>query len=597
MAALTPLQVTYLNELQPRLAEARQGSKAELVAEAASFLGVSTGTVQRWLKDHMGRDTGRKRRTDAGQRAVTPLDLNKISAALLGSYRKTGNRIMTFEDAVDMLRAAGEITTDLSASRISVILTEQGLHPDQLTRPTPSIEQRSLHPNHVGQVDASVCVAYYLSNAQGLNVMDEKKFYKNKPDNVSRIQAERLIRYTYADHFEHQILTRYYLGSECARHLTDFLIWVFAPKEGHIVHGVPFILELDMGSANTSATTLNMLDRLDVRYIIHQRHNSRANGSVEKAHHLVELHFESKLRFAHVKDLADLNAKAVMWSNHYGATAVHSRYQKTRHDAWMTITAEQLRIAPPVDVMRELATTHPKSSKVSNDLTITFAIRGHGSNDYDVDFVPGVKAGGKVDVVLNPFRIPAINVAYVDESTGEQCWMTIEPVKRDGMGWRDDAPIKGEQLRTAPRGLIDKNRDQVMVTAFGGSDADEAAKRQEKNGLVFEGRVNPFVEYEQAKLPAYLPRRGTDLHAEKRVVEAQRLSWVAAAKRLKEQLGPHYTTEVFNWLKARFPDQAVPEDQIAGIAAQFMPAAKPAADAAPASVMPALRVVGGGSAA
>lgn len=587
MAKLTPLQVTYLNELQVRLADAGHGDKAALVEEAAGFLGVHVGTVQRWLKDHMGRDTGRKRRGDAGQRAISEEELIKISAVLLGSFRKTGNRIMTFDTAVDMLRAAGEISTDLSASRVAVILRERGLHPDQLTRPEPAIEQRSLHPNHVGQVDASVCVAYYLSNAQGLHVMDEKKFYKNKPGNVTRIQEERLIRYSYADHYTHEILTRYYLGSECARHLTDFLIWVFSQKEGHIVHGVPFILQMDMGSANTSAVTLNMLERLDVRHIIHERHNSRANGSVEKAHHLVELHFESALRLAHVTDLDDLNMKAVKWANFFGATKVHSRYQKTRHAAWMTITADQLRIAPSVEVMRELATTHPKARRVSNNLTISFVTRGFGMRDYDLRFVPGVMAGSKVDVVINPFRMPAINVCYVDESTGERCWMVVEPIARDESGWREDAPVIGQELRSAHRGQVDHNRDEVMVAAFGGANASEAADRQEKNALVFDGRVDPFKRFEEADLPAYLPRRGTALQTEVRSVEAARVSVVEAAKRLKARLADDYTPDVYKWLQTKFPD-GVPEDQIDSIVTQF---SKPAVKAEPTPST--LRVVGG----
>jgi hypothetical protein len=396
MGALTPIQVTYLNQLLKQLAEARQGDKAALMKAGSEHLGVHQSTLARWLKDHMGRETGRKRRSDAGQRAVERDELLKISAALLGSFRQTGNRILTFERAVDMLRQAGEIATDLSHQRLAVILREQGLHPEQLTRPTPSIEQRSLHPNHVWQVDASVCVAYYLSNAQGLQVMDEKKFYKNKPGNVSRIQSDRLIRYTAADHCTHQLLTRYYLGSESAVNLTDFLIWAFAPKDGHIMHGVPFIVQMDMGSANTSAPTLNLLARLQTRVIVHERHNSRANGSVEKAHHLVEIHFESDLRFARVTDLDDLNGKAMRWANWYGATKTHTRYQTTRHDAWMKITAEQLRIAPPVSLMRELVTTHPKQAKVSNDLEISFSVRGHGSRRFDVRHLPGVMAGDKV---------------------------------------------------------------------------------------------------------------------------------------------------------------------------------------------------------
>jgi len=595
MSALTPLQVTYLNTVMERLDAAPQGSKAAIVDDAAAHLGISSGTVSRWLKDHMGRKTGRKRRADAGLRGVDRPELLKISAALLGSYRKTGNRIMTFDNAVEMLRHAGEIDTDLSASRIAVILREQGMHPEQLTRPSPSVEQRSLHPNHVLQVDASVCVAFYLSNAQGLHVMDEKKFYKNKPDNVTRIMADRLIRYTAADHYSHDLLPRYYLGSECARHLTDFLIWCFAPKDHHIMHGVPFIVQMDMGSANTSATAINLLERLKVRHIVHERHNSRANGSVEKAHHLVEVQFESMLRLQHVVDLEDLNHKALLWANWYGATKTHSRYQDTRHNCWMRIQPDQLRLAPPVELMRELATTHPKNRTVSNDLEITFKVNGHGNLRFDVRFVPGVRAGMKLPVVVNAFRVPAVEVGYADQDTGEILWMTIEPLAVGEDGWREDAPIIGEQMRAAHRGLLEHNRDEVMVTAFGGGDVDQAAKRQENNGLLFEGRVNPFERIAEAELPAFLPRRGTDLEAPAREVETKRLSHVEAAMRLKASLRDHYTPEVFKWLQTRFED-GVPEDQIEGIAAQFMPA-----QTAPEQVVtdqvsngaPVLRIVGG----
>jgi hypothetical protein len=595
MSTLTPLQVTYLNTVMQSLQAAPQGSKAGIVADAAAHLGVSSGTVSRWLKDHMGRSTGRKRRTDAGLRGVARPELLKISAALLGSLRKTGNRIMTFDDAVEMLRYAGEIDTDLSASRIAVILREQGLHPEQLTRPSPSIEQRSLHPNHVWQFDASVCVAYYLSNAQGLCVMDEKKFYKNKPGNISRIMADRLIRYTAADHNTHDLLTRYYLGSECALSLTDFMIWCFAPKSHHIMHGVPFIVQMDMGSANTSATAINLLERLKVRHIVHERHNSRANGSVEKAHHLVENHFESFLKLQHVVDLDDLNLKAELWANHFGATQMHSRYQDTRHNCWMRIQVDQLRLAPPVELMRELATTHPKNRTVSNDLEITFKVNGHGALRFDVRYVPGVRAGMKLPVVVNAFSMPSVEVGHADQDTGEICWMTIDPLAIGEDGWREDAPVIGEELRAAHRGLLEHNRDEVMVTAFGGADAEEAAKRQENNGLLFEGRVNPFERIAEAELPAYLPRRGTDLDAQARVVEVKRLTHVEAAMRLKAALRDHYTPEVFKWLQTRFED-GVPEDQIDGIAAQFMPAQtgpEPVVADQVSNGAPVLRIVGG----
>lgn len=588
----------HLHQVQVQLAQATHGSKAPIVARAAADLGVKETTVYRWLKHHVRPRQGplasqRKRRCDAGERAVGDEELRDISAALLASFRRNGHRIMTFENAVQMLRDNGVIATDLSAGRIATILTERGLHPSQLTRPTPAIEQRSLHPNHVWQVDASVCVAYYLSNATGLQVMDEKKFYKNKPGNLTRIQEERLIRYALADHYEHEVLTRYYLGSECSAHLADFLIWCFAPKDGHPVHGVPFILQMDMGSANTSAPVLNMLARLDVQVIIHERHNSRANGSVEKANHLVEVNFESSLRFARIAGLDDLNAKALVWANWFGATATHSRYGRTRHEVWLAITAEQLRLAPPVDLMRTLPTSHPLKRRVSNNLTIDFAVRGHGTNDYRLRYVPGIMAGQWVQVVVNGLKAPAVEVEYADPDTGALAWMTVEPTARDEAGWALDSPIIGEEVRVAAHGLLDQNRKDVLQRAFGGDTQAQTAAAQEKGALAFGGRVDPFKRAAEAKLPAFMPKRGTPLDVPGRQVEAPRVSVVVATKRIREALtrigqAERFGPNVYAWLNERFGAQGVPEDQFDALVAQF------AAPAVATPTAPAgLRVVGG----
>lgn len=586
----------HVQRVRTQLSSAGHGTKAQIVARAAAELAVDAATVYRLLKryagtPHSAAEPQRKQRQDAGACAVGELELQRISAALLASYRRNGNRILSVDAAVQMLRDNGEISTGLTAGRLTALLMDKGLHPAQLTRPTPAQEQRSLHPNHVWQVDASVCVAYYLSNATGLQVMDEKKFYKNKPNNLTRIQEERLIRYALADHFTHEVLTRYYLGSECAAHLADFLIWCFAPKDGHPMHGVPFILQMDMGSANTSAPVLNMLQRLNVHVIIHERHNSRANGSVEKAHHLVELGFESGLRFQHVDGLDDMNAKAQEWANHFAATKEHTRYGKTRHALWLTIGVDELRLAPPVDWMRTLPTSRPQERRVSNNLTIDFAVRGHGSFDYDLRYLPGVMAGSKVQVVVNGLKPPAIEVQYADAESGEMMWLTVQPTARDEAGYRLDAPIIGEQLRAAPRGLVDRNRDKVMQIAFGGNTPKEAAAAQEKGALAFGGRVDPFKTAREAKLPAFMHKRGTPLDVPGRQVSAPLVSCVAMAKRIRDAMvrqgrgdlfGPH----VMAWLQTKWGDAGVPDDAFERLLAQFMTPVE-----APASA--GLRVVGG----
>lgn len=566
MARLTIEQLDLVRAVQQELLAAGRGSKAAVMERHAALAGIAPPTLYRWLKE-AGHETGRKRRADAGVTAMTDEELMLVSAALLETYRKSGQRIISIEGALELLASNGRLSTTLSPSRVSTLLRERGLHPDQLTRPEPSIEQRSLHPNHVWQVDASVCVAYYLSNAQGLCVMDEKRFYKNKPGNLTRVQEDRLIRYAVADHFSHEILVRYYLGSECAASLTDFLIWAFAPKDTHVVHGVPLIAQMDMGSANTSAMTLNLLKRLQVKVMVHERHNSRANGAVEKAHHIVETQFESGLRFKRIADLADLNAKALVWANQFGAERIHTRLQTARHDAWLRITADQLRLAPPVDVMKSLVTSRPETRRVSNDLELTFKVPGHGQQIYDVRHVPGVMAGGKLTVAVSPYRMPAIDIEHIDRATGEASWMTVEPLEFGNDGRRADAPVIGEQLRAAHRGTLEHNRDAVLQTAYGGT-VDEAKAAKEKGALVFGGEVDPFKRAAEAALPAYLPKRGTQMDVGRRTLVAQVLSHVEAAKRLRHALGNDYGPQVYTWITQRFPE-GVPEDQLDGIAGQF----------------------------
>ena len=97
-----------------------------------------------------------------------------ISAALMVSLRKSATkRLLGVDDAVDLMRSNGEIKCErvntetgeifnLSTSTIIRALRTFRLHPDQLLAPAPAVELRSLHPNHVWQIDASLCVLYYL---------------------------------------------------------------------------------------------------------------------------------------------------------------------------------------------------------------------------------------------------------------------------------------------------------------------------------------------------------------------------------------------------------------------------------------------------
>src|SRR5690606_12990826 len=144
--------------------------------------------------------------------------------------------------------------TPLCTESIGRALRRYGVHPDQLSQPTPKSHLRSEHPNHVWQIDPSLCVLYYLPTQAGecLQVMDEAKFYKNKPANFRRIEKERVWRYVITDHTSGVIYVQYVLGAESGRNLVDAFIGA-AQKRGPAdpFHGIPRAVMVDPGSANT----------------------------------------------------------------------------------------------------------------------------------------------------------------------------------------------------------------------------------------------------------------------------------------------------------------------------------------------------------
>ena len=193
--SLNPVIVGRLAQVLQAAQAAPRGGKQAIYAAACAELGMSNATLHR----HLGKITvkpERKKRSDAGDVSLTRDEAVAISAALMTSHRKTNKRLMSIGQAVEVMRANGEVRAErtdpatgelvpLSDSAIARALRHYNLHPDQLNRPTPAVELKSLHPNHVWQIDASLCVLYYLNarteSESGLQVMERDKFYKNNP--------------------------------------------------------------------------------------------------------------------------------------------------------------------------------------------------------------------------------------------------------------------------------------------------------------------------------------------------------------------------------------------------------------------------------
>ncbi len=566
---------------------AGHGQKGAIYDAACRELCMSRATLLKKIKE-VAVTAPRKRRSDAGQSALSRDEAMLISALLMESTRKNNKRLYSVADAVQALRAnemiraeyldmeSGELRP-LSESTIHRALRAYGVHPDQLLAPAPVTELASLHPNHVWQVDASLCVLYYLkpsadANANGLRVMDHDQFYKNKPKNIARIAADRVWSYEITDHASGWIYVEYVMGAESGENLCSVLINAMQERGGaDLLHGVPRILMLDAGSANTAAMTRNLCRSLGIELIPHKVGNARATGQVENARNIIERKFEPGLKFHPVNCLDELNALACRWRMHFSATAVHSRHGKTRSHAWMSIRAEQLIKAPSIEVCRELAVAEPESRKVSPKLRISF-----GGSEYDVSTVPGVMVGEKVMITRNPWRDDAAQVVLTGED-GREVFHVVNLVQKDEFGFAESAATIGENFKRhadTPAQTALQEIEQIVTGTASRADAEAARKSK---ALPFGGRLDAYKHINDAELPTYLPRRGTahDLAAPR--VEFAPLSHVDAARQIKTRLedaGTTWTAEQFQWLVQRYPD-GVPADAIGTIVADLSGPAMP----------------------
>lgn len=560
------------------------GEKTAYLSKAAQDLGWSMDKLYRHLKKVAVQPT-RRRRADAGNTALTLEEARLISATVLSGARKNGKRIMSITRAATMLRANGMIRaesvdadgvcTPLSETTLARALREYSLHPDQLTQPAPAVHMQSKHPNHVWEIDPSLCVLYYLpQNVQGkdsgLRVMEHDEFYKNKPNNLVKVMADRVWRYVGTDHYSGTIVTRYYYGGENAKNISDFLIYMMGAQSELTrditrdpIRGVPVMVMLDPGSANTSAAFKTLCAALGIHVQINKPKAPRAKGQVEKGNDIVETAFESGLRFIEVTDIDQLNTMAERWMRYYNSTEIHSRHGMTRYTCWNRITSEQLVIAPPAAHCRDLAYSVPKESKVNTFLEIKFS-----GNVYSVKTVPNVMVGQKVMVAKNPWREDAAQVAWVD-ADGVERWQVVEPVQFNEGGFAENAVVIGEQYRAHADTPAQTNLKALDKLTYGVTTAEEVNARRKANALPFAGRIDPYAHTEQTienDNRIYMPKSGTPSDYNRMEVVSPRLNFVQTAQQIKARAdadGKDWATAAA-YLKAHHPE-GIAADEVGAV--------------------------------
>jgi hypothetical protein len=328
-------------------------------------------------------------------------------------------------------------------------------------------------------------------------------------------------------------------------------------------HGVPWMLMTDPGAAMTSGVFRNLCRAMSIELVINQVGNARAKGQVEQAHNLVEREFESALRFQAAESLEQINDWAGKWMRYYNATAIHTRTRRTRFGVWQLITVEQLRLAPSVEVCRELAVSTPEYRKVSNLLRVSF--RG---GQFDVASVPGVMVGEKLLITRNCWRDEDTAMAVVIGDDGREHFHVVDRIGIDQFGFAQTSATIGEQYKRHAETATQASRKVLEQLATGTCNEDDARAARKAKAVPFGGLIDPHKHVSDTVLPSYLPRRGTELMVNSPAVELMPLSHVEAAKWLRMRLGEAWTSEMFAWLQRRFA-QGVRQEELSVIEAQL----------------------------
>lgn len=555
----------YLREVADKLKQAEHGKKGDIIKNACQRLQISRPQLYREL-DGVGFRSERKTRSDKGKTIVPTEVAEQIGSMVNIAHRANGKKTLAISTALEILQADGK-APKVSPATISRVMKQNMCHPSQLQTPTAHTGQRSLHPNHVWQVDASVCVLFYLQKG-GMQILDETQFYKNKPHNLKKIEKERVIRYVITDHFSGWLYVQYVFGSESSENLIDvFLNAIQLRSLEEPMHGVPLIINTDKGCAR--GLFVNLCERLDVKLIAHATGNSRAKGQVENAQNIVETHLEARFKFIHINSLEQLNQVAEKWRIDWNDRKIHSRTKQTRNAVWRTITAEQLRKAPPMELCQELVSTVPVERTVKGDLSISHAIKGYGSHDYDLRHIDGIYPKAKVQVVVNPYRSPCIDV-LVAQADGSNKIYTCTPKQVDWVGFDVNAPIIGEEMKAMPNSEIDHQRNKGIKQAYGVNTLAEAQNAINKKAVAFDGELNVMADIEQHEQNSYMPKRGEQLMttAIEQVPQSRKLAplnWVQTAKMIRAEIGDLWTAEHYQALQQTFPTGEVPQDVISEI--------------------------------
>ncbi|QHJ84352.1 MAG: hypothetical protein [Caudoviricetes sp.] len=567
---ITPSIRDYLNNIAKKLDSVGHGQRGPILNEAQEFLGFSRQTIYRQLKQVCGWSSERKARADKGRMTVSSESLFALAAMNRESIRDNGKQTMFTTTARGILEQNGH-EINVSNATLNRLMRQRKLNVNAQKVANPVQSLRALHPNHVHEIDPSLCLIYYMKNKQ--HIMRDRDFYKNKLENYAKVKY-KVWRYTLYDRASGIIIPWYVEAAGENQHsLFQFLMFAWSKQDGRLFHGVPKLLYWDKGSANTSSAIKNLLDNLEVKYLEHEAGNARAKGGVENANNIIETQFESRLKFQPVSSIEELNHAAMNWAEAYNSNRLPGQDTRlhraglskplSRQSLWQHITAEQLRTLPSIEVCQALMASREQERQVKADLTISFKHpQADSSLIYSLKGLDGIAVKDKVSVRSLVYGDCAIQIE-VPRYDGEALIYRVEPDRNfDKFGQRLDAPAIGEEYKSKGDTEIEQAAKAMDQVAYPDMTEDEIKKAKQKQVAPFGGKLNTLSYLEDINHPAYFEQKGSEIDTPEHLKPTTTtLTLTAALMRITSEIGRKLTTDENKWLSARYND-GVPEDSL-----------------------------------
>lgn len=526
----------WQEDLAAELKESKPRERKQVIAKYRDMCGLSDQVLYRMAAEY-GFDSGRKPRADKGQLKsdLTDQQIELVAALMYETGRENKGPIMPVERAIQIAEMNGYLEPGrVTPSTMNRILRDRQMSKACMKAPTPYTPMQSLHPNHVHVFDVSVCIQYYLKNGK-LGIMDERDFYKNKPENFAKINT-RLLRYVITDHFSGAYKFRYYdTTGETAENLWLFLKWAWGEQchEKLPFRGVPFILLMDAGAANKSHAILGFLERLGVEIPRGLPYNPRRQGSVETTHTIIEQWFESSMRIQPGTSIDVMNCWGWDIAAWHQSFKVHKRLGMPRTPVWLTIKQEEFRELPDEETLQEIYQGKEEIRKVSGAYTISF-----NGQDYNVKHVEGIRKDAEVRVIRKLYKRPLIDVEWQGKLWEASPITTLPGIKG---GFRTDAAVIGQSYKAQPQTQTQKAVKRFDNMAYG--------ETKKKDAIPFEG-LQVFGNLADQIGVELITKRGTPIEVDRGVMETN-ISIDELLRRLIRQVG-RVTTEQNQELRAKY---------------------------------------------